>query len=149
MMVQFVGQVIVKFTALLLAVTATVEGLLAFETTLTGFVLARFVRHRFRNHQLGLFQGQCTSLHSDAWNELESYNLVIPLTRVTFGGIWIEDLEGTSQCPNLDCNLPGKTLELPASFQLSKKRCTVPWAEPLGARVVLVAWPSAPGTWRS
>ena len=38
MMVQFAAQVIVKFTALLLAFTATVEGLLAFETTLTGLV---------------------------------------------------------------------------------------------------------------
>ena len=96
-------------------------------------VLARFVRHRFRNHQfaaIGLFQGQCTSLHSDAWNEPESYNLVIPLTRVTGGGIWIEDPEGTAQCPNLDCNLPGQILELPASCQPSKKHCTVPWAEP-------------------
>ena len=38
-------------------------------------VLARFVQQRFRNHQLaaiGLFQGQCTSLHSAAWNEPES-----------------------------------------------------------------------------
>ena len=89
---------------------------------------------------MGLFQGQCTSLHSDVWNEPESYNLVIPLTRVTGGGIWIEDPEGIAQCPNLDCNLPGKILELPASFQPSKKHCTVPWAEPLGARVVLVAF---------
>ena len=41
-------------------------------------VLARFVRHRFRNDRfaaIGLFQGQCTSLHS------ESYNLVMPLSQ--------------------------------------------------------------------
>ena len=56
---------------------------------------------------------------SDAWNEPESYNLVIPLTRVTGGEIWIEDPEGTAQCSNHDCNLPGKILELPASFQIS------------------------------
>ena len=37
-MVQFAGQVIMKFTALLLALTATVEGLLVFEATLTGLV---------------------------------------------------------------------------------------------------------------
>ena len=86
-------------------------------------VLARVVQHRFRSHQfaaIGLFQGQCTSLHSDAWNEPESYNLVIPLTRVTGGGIWIEDPEGTAQCPNLDCNLPGKILELPQASSLQR-----------------------------
>ena len=91
--------------------------------TLTGLVriskvssvLARFVRQNLRNHPLaaiGLYQGQCTSLQSDAWNEPESYNLVIPLTRVTRGDIWIEDPEGTAQCHNPDCNLPGKILEL-------------------------------------
>ena len=54
--------------------------------------------------------------------------------------VWIEDPEGTVQCPHFDCNLPGKVLELPASFQPSRKHCTVPWVEPLGARVVLVAF---------
>ena len=38
MMVQFAAQVIMKFTALLLALTATVEGLLVLEATLTGLV---------------------------------------------------------------------------------------------------------------
>ena len=71
---------------------------------------------------------------------MERTRVVIPLTKATGGDIWLEDPEGTAQCPNLDCNLPGKILELPASFQPPKKHCAVPWAEPLGARFVLVAF---------
>ena len=106
----------------------------------------RFVRQRSRKHRfavIGLFQGQCTSLHNDAWNEPSSYTLVIPLksvTGITGGSIWIEDPEGNVQRPQRDCNAPGKVLELPASFQPSKKHCAVHWAEPLGTRVVLVAF---------
>ena len=64
---------------------------------------------------------------------------MIPLTRVTGGGIWIEDPEGTAQCPNLDCNLPGKILELPQASSLQRSTALFhgpsPWEQ-----VVLVAF---------
>ena len=107
-------------------------------------VLTRFVRQQRRNHTftaVALFRGQQTELHSDKWNEPDSYNLVLPITQViSGGGIWIEDPDGEAQCPQYNCNLPGRILHLPALFKPSRKHCTVPWQGSLAQRVVLVAY---------
>ena len=113
-------------------------------------VLTRFVRQQRRNHTftaVALFRGQKTELHSDQWNEPDSYNLVLPITQVIGGGVWVQDSDGEDQCPQFDCNLPGRILHLPASFKPSRKHCTVPWQGLSAHRVVLVAY--TPRGWNS
>ena len=56
--------------------------------------LTRFVRQQQRNHtftSVALFSGQQAEVHSDKWNEPNSYNLVLPITQVVGGEIWVAD----------------------------------------------------------
>ena len=106
-------------------------------------VLTRFVRQQAKNltfTAVAVYQGCQFDLHTDKFNDPGSYNFVYPLTKVKGGQIWVEDPLGEQQCPQQDCNLPGRIQELPALFQPSRKHCTVPSDGPLQSRVVLVAF---------
>ena len=71
-------------------------------------VLARFVRQQKKGllfTEVAICQGTHSVLHSENHNEADSYSLVVPITKVEGGQMWIEDVEGHSQCPDATCNL--------------------------------------------
>ena len=88
-----------------------------------------------------IFLDQCqSSLHIDANNEPDSWNLIVPLTDFEGGQVWFQSSDGHIACPE-DANLKGELLsfqEGPRWLSATKaKHCTLPW---VGRRCVLISY---------
>ena len=106
-------------------------------------MLARFVRQQNKGLSftaVAICQGTHSALHSEYHNEADSYSLGVPIMKVEGGQMWIEDVEGHSQCPDATCNLAGTIHELPVMFKPSSKHRSMPWVGGASARIVLVAF---------
>ena len=81
-----------------------------------------------------------SALHKDAYNEPASWNLILPLSSFSEGGVWYECQDGDVPCPH-DESKKGRILQVSQGPQwlsaTTDLHCTLPWK---GRRCVLVAY---------
>ncbi|CAE7781121.1 kptA, partial [Symbiodinium sp. CCMP2592] len=88
-----------------------------------------------------IFLDQCqSSLHVDANNEPQSWNIIVPISSFQGGGVWYQAEDGDVVCPH-DSRLKGKILPVDKGPQwlaaTRDKHCTLSWS---GRRCVLVGY---------
>ena len=84
-------------------------------------------------------QGVVAGLHRDSNNAEGSKNLLVALNPTSGPILWVEDEEGTVQCPN-DDSLWGHMLCNPALFNPRARHCTVLTGCEASERIVAIAF---------
>ncbi|CAE7489935.1 unnamed protein product [Symbiodinium natans] len=105
-------------------------------------LICRFFRRYMPSHKFSSIivqQGVVAGLHRDSNNAEGSKNLLVALNPTSGPILWVEDEEGTVQCPN-DDSLWGHMLCNPALFNPRARHCTVLTGCEASERIVAIAF---------